>query len=55
MNKLMVLVLGTVLLLPIIANAQTGSLKRVCAADLKQNCAGVKPGGGRTRRLFCGS
>jgi hypothetical protein len=46
MNKL-ILVLIASLFLPVIANAQGGSLKRACAADIKQNCAGVKPGRGR--------
>jgi hypothetical protein len=47
MNKLIVF-LGTLLiLLPVTASAQKGSLRKACAADWKKSCAPVKPGGGR--------
>jgi len=46
--KKTLIVLGSILLfMPVAAKAQKGMLRQACGADIKQFCAGVKPGGGR--------
>jgi Cysteine rich repeat len=47
MKKFMMISGALIVLLPVVANAQKGALKRACGADIKQYCAGVKRGGGR--------
>jgi hypothetical protein len=41
--------LSLLVLAPAAVNAQTGTVRQACRADLEQYCAGVQPGAGRLR------
>ena len=50
MYKLMsVVVLSVLFLDPVVASAQSGTVKQACKAEIEQHCAGVQPGEGQLR------
>ena len=50
MHKLIsVAVLSVLLLNPVVASAQSGTVRQACKAEIEQHCAGVQPGEGQLR------
>jgi len=50
MHKLLsIAVLSVLILTPVVASAQSGTVRQACKAGLEQHCAGVQPGEGRLR------
>lgn len=50
MHKLIsIAVLSILILAPVVASAQSGTVRQACKAELEQHCAGVQPGNGRVR------
>jgi hypothetical protein len=50
MHKLIsIAVLSILILAPVVASAQSGTVRQACKAELEQHCAGVQPGEGRLR------
>ena len=50
MHKLIsIAVLAVLILAPVVASAQSGTVRQACKVELEQHCAGVQPGEGRLR------